>query len=189
MHRLFPRATRLGGFALTIALVFAATVTMPASAQGPGVPPSGDDPILQPGARPQPFDEVAEEILQQRDIAFLTRRTAGDNQLSDQQAGAMRAAAAQAAKKLVKGGAPTAGSRTFDASWIGLGPNPIVQGVRSPGPQAFSAMSGRIGALAIRKNGQFILGAAQGGIWLYTPPSDLAFPCGLYSVSYGIMSR
>src|SRR5438309_7870004 len=32
-------------------------------------------------------------------------------------------------------------------------------------------MAGRIGALAIRpSNGQFILGAAQGGIWLYTPP-------------------
>ena len=41
------------------------------------------------------------------------------------------------------------------------------QALRSPG-QRFGAMSGRIGALAIRpSNGQFILGAAQGGIWLY----------------------
>src|SRR5204862_1371981 len=34
----------------------------------------------------------------------------------------------------------------------------------------FGAMAGRIGALAIRpSNGQFILGGAQGGIWLYDP--------------------
>jgi photosystem II stability/assembly factor-like uncharacterized protein len=41
-----------------------------------------------------------------------------------------------------------------------------VQVTRSSG--SFTAMSGRIGALAIRpSNHQFILGAAQGGIWLY----------------------
>ena len=35
-------------------------------------------------------------------------------------------------------------------------------------------MSGRIGALAIRpSNGQFILGGAQGGIWLYDPATGL----------------
>jgi uncharacterized repeat protein (TIGR01451 family) len=169
MHRLFPRATRLGGIALTIVLVFAATVTVPASAQAPGTP-TGDDPILRPGAQRPVFDEHTEEFLQQQDIAFMSRRTAGDNQLDNQQAGAMRAAAAQAAKKLVKAGVPTSGTTTFDGAWGNLGPNPIVQGVRSPGPQAFAAMSGRIGALAIRQNGQFILGAAQGGIWLYTPP-------------------
>jgi uncharacterized repeat protein (TIGR01451 family) len=166
MHRLFPRATRLGGFALTIALVFAATVTMPASAQGPGVPPSGDDPILLPGAQPPPFDELTEELLQQRDIAFISRRTAGDNALSNQQAGAMRAAAAHTATDLRKNGTPATGPATFTTAWAALGPNPIVQVTRGSG--TFTAMSGRIGALAIRpSNGQFILGAAQGGIWLY----------------------
>ena len=178
MHRLFPRATRLGGFALTIAIVFAATVTVPASAQGPGTPPSGDDPILLPGAQPPPFDEAMEEVLQERDIAFISRRTAGDNALSNQQAGAMRAAAARTAADLRKNGAPAAGPATFTTSWAALGPNPIVQQTRGSG--GFTAMSGRIGALAIRpSNGQFILGAAQGGIWLYnaatgqwTPKTD-----------------
>src|SRR5207237_867684 len=36
--------------------------------------------------------------------------------------------------------------------------------------------SGRIGALASRRNGQFILGAAQGGIWLYNPASGTWTP-------------
>jgi uncharacterized repeat protein (TIGR01451 family) len=166
MHRLFPRATRLGGFALTFVLVFAATIISPAGAQGPGVPPSGDDPILLPGAQPPPFDELTEELLQQRDIAFISRRTAGDNALSNQQAGAMRAAAAHTAADLRKNGAPAAGPATFTTAWAALGPNPIVQQTRGSGN--FTAMSGRIGALAIRpSNGQFILGAAQGGIWLY----------------------
>ena len=49
---------------------------------------------------------------------------------------------------------------------MGLGPNPIAQVQRSS--NTFSAVSGRIGALAIRPSThQFILGAAQGGIWLY----------------------
>ena len=111
-----------------------------------------------------------EEILQERDIAFISRRTAGDNALSNQQAGAMRAAAAHVASDLRKNGAPAAGPATFTTNWTALGPNPIVQGVRSPSPvQRWAAMSGRIGALAIRpSNGQFILGAAQGGIWLYS---------------------
>src|SRR6185503_10270693 len=39
----------------------------------------------------------------------------------------------------------------------------------SGGP--FTAMSGRIGALAIRRDGTRILGAAQGGIWLYNATS------------------
>jgi uncharacterized repeat protein (TIGR01451 family) len=166
MHRLLPRAMRLGGVAFTIVLVLAATLTVPASAQGPGTPPSGDDPILLPGAQPPPFDEMTEEILQQRDIAFISRRTAGDNALSNQQAGALRAAAAHTAADLRKNGTPAAGPATFTTTWAALGPNPIQQQTRGSG--SFAAMSGRIGALAIRpSNGQFVLGAAQGGIWLY----------------------
>jgi uncharacterized repeat protein (TIGR01451 family) len=129
-------------------------------------PPSGDDPIFLPGAQPPPFDEVTEELLQQRDIAFISRRTAGENALSNQQAGAMRAAAAHTAADLRKNGTPAAGPATFTTAWAALGPNPIQQQTRGSG--SFVAMSGRIGALAIRpSNGQFVLGAAQGGIWLY----------------------
>ncbi len=71
-----------------------------------------------------------------------------------------------------KEGIPTAGLTTFTGAWSAIGPNPIVQGLRSPDPAGlrFGAMAGRIGALAIRpSNGQFILGGAQGGIWLYDP--------------------
>ncbi|TMF54058.1 MAG: hypothetical protein E6I19_12565, partial [Chloroflexi bacterium] len=169
MHRLFPYAMRAGALAVVVSLVLAVTITVPASAQGPVIP-NGDDPILRPGAKPPPFDEVTEEILQQRDIAFISRRTAGDNALSNQEAGAMRAAAAHVASDLRKNAsAASAGPATFTTAWAALGPNPIVQQTRGSG--GFTAMSGRIGALAIRpSNGQFVLGAAQGGIWLYTPP-------------------
>ena len=116
---------------------------------------------------PLPQDEAAEEALLELDFAFTSRRTAGSPQIDLTQAGELRGKAAVAAKKL-RDQQITSGTTTFGAPWTQIGPNPIVQGLRSPGPQRFGAMSGRIGALAIRpSNGQFILGAAQGGIWLY----------------------
>jgi len=188
MHRLFERAMHAGALVLVVSLVLAATITVPANAQGP-VTPSGDDPILRPGAQPPPFDEVTEEILQQRDIAFISRRTAGDNALSNQEAGAMRAAAAHVASDLRKNSAAAAGPATFTTAWAALGPNPIVQVTR--GTPIFAAMSGRIGALAIRpSNGQFILGAAQGGIWLYDAASGTWSPKtdGLPSLAIGALA-
>ena len=115
-----------------------------------------------------PQDEEAEEELLQLDLSFTSRRTAGSTQIDISQAGELRGKAAKAAKKLQKEHIPS-GPTTFGGAWTQMGPDPIVQGLRSPGPsQRFGAMSGRIGALAIRPtNGQFILGAAQGGIWLY----------------------
>jgi uncharacterized repeat protein (TIGR01451 family) len=116
---------------------------------------------------PLPQDEEAEEELLQLDLSFTSRRTAGSTQIDLTQAGELRGNAAVAAKKL-RDQQITSGTTTFGGAWTQIGPNPIVQGLRSPGPQRFGAMSGRIGALAIRpSNGQFILGAAQGGIWLY----------------------
>ena len=127
---------------------------------------------LAPTARaavpgPLPQDEEAEEELLQLDLAFTSRRTAGSSKIDLSHAGELRGKAAAAAKKLRKEHIPS-GPTTFGGAWTQLGPNPIVQGLRSPGAQRYGAMSGRIGALAIRpSNGQFILGAAQGGIWLY----------------------
>lgn len=144
---------------LTLAAALIAPSWGVASANG------GDDtPILRAGARP-PADQEDEELLLQRDAAFISERTAGDIPLDNQQAGALRAAAARAAARLRKEGVPAAGPTTFSGAWGNLGPNPIVQITRSGGP--FTAMSGRIGALAIRRDGTRILGAAQGGIWLY----------------------
>ena len=45
------------------------------------------------------------------------------------------------------------------------GPWPLVQNGRTT--NTFQAVSGGIGALAIRNDGTIILGAAQGGIWTY----------------------
>ncbi len=126
---------------------------------------SGDDtPTFLPGTRPL-VEQEDESLLLQRDAAFIGERTAGDIPLDNQQAGALRAAAARTAARLRTEGIPAAGPSTFSGPWGNLGPNPIVQITRSGGP--FSAMSGRIGALAIRADGTRILGAAQGGIWLY----------------------
>src|SRR5215470_9582613 len=116
-------------------------------------------------------DEEAEEELLQLDLSFTSRRMAGSAQIDLTQAGELRGRAAVAAKRLRDEQIPS-GTSTFGGAWTQIGPNPIVSGLRSPGGQRFGAMSGRIGALAIRpSNGQFILGAAQGGIWLYNSVS------------------
>jgi uncharacterized repeat protein (TIGR01451 family) len=133
----------------------------------------GDDtPLMSAGARPLAFNEEDEQRLLEQDFSFISNRLAGDRPLTLAQAGQLRSAAAHQAQVIRKDGIPTAGPSTFTGAWAQIGPNPIVQGLRSPDPngQRFGAMSGRIGALAIRpSNGQFILGAAQGGIWLYDP--------------------
>ena len=151
--------SRVVNVVLVVSLLMGSVII--ASAQG------GDDtPTFLPGARPRvDDDEEDESLLKQRDAAFMLERTAGDLPLDNQQAGALRAAAARAAARLRQEGVPPAGPATFTGAWAGLGPNPIVQIARSGGP--FVAMSGRIGALAIRRDGTRILGAAQGGIWLY----------------------
>jgi uncharacterized repeat protein (TIGR01451 family) len=141
-----------------------------------GAPPGGDDtPTLRPGAKPLPVDEESEQELLQRDFYFMSRRTAGDQQLDNQQAGALRATAAHAAAQLRKNGPVSPGPATFTGAWSALGPNPTVQVTRST--PIFTAMSGRIGALAFRpSNGQLILGGAQGGIWLYDAASGTWTP-------------
>jgi uncharacterized repeat protein (TIGR01451 family) len=133
-----------------------------------------DTPTLAPGAKPLKLDEEGEEETLQQDIAFTSSRTAGDRPLDAVQAGALRNAAVDAKLLLKKNPSPT-GPTTFNSGWGALGPNPIVQVQRSD--NAFAAQSGRIGALAIRpSNGQFILGAAQGGIWLYDAVSGTWSP-------------
>ncbi len=131
---------------------------------GTAIAVTGDDtPILKAGLQPKEGDETAEARLRELDIASTSARLAGDNPLDISQAGALRAHAANAARKLAKN-APGDGPHTFTGPWSSLGPNPIVTAARSD--SAFYGLSGRIGALAIRpSNGEFILGAAQGGIW------------------------
>jgi uncharacterized repeat protein (TIGR01451 family) len=156
---------------LALALVLAAVLAGTAFAVAGASPVAGDGdtPTMAQGSQPLPQDEQAEEELLALDFAYESRRTAGSTQLSGQQAGEGRHQAEQTAEK-IRGGSRPSGTVTFGGTWGQIGPNPIVQGVRTPGTQRYAAMSGRIGALAIRPStGQFILGAAQGGIWLYDP--------------------
>jgi hypothetical protein len=159
---------RIAVGALGSAVLVAGLLMAPAGAVSSA---AGDDtPTLQPGARPPRVNEEDEQLLLQRDLFFMSRRTAGDQQLDNQRAGALRAAAARTAAQLRKQGTPSPGPATFTNAWTGLGPDPIVQVTRST--PIFAAMAGRIGALAIRPStGRFILGGAQGGIWLYDPAS------------------
>ena len=136
-----------------------------------------DDAIHRAGSEPKVLSEFGRAPLKeagssaelmQRNAFFMSRRTAGTYPLDADQAGLQRAQGVQEAKALRKGTSP-AGPTTFNSAWAGIGPNPIVQGLRSPGPaQRFGAMSGRIGALAIRKDGTILLAGAQGGIWKWT---------------------
>src|SRR6059058_5706576 len=148
-----------------------------------------DTPTLQAGAAPPRISEEDEQVQLQRDLFFMSRRTAGDQPLDNQQAGALRAAAARAAADLRKNGTPSPGPATFTGAWTALGPDPIVQVTRST--PIFTAMAGRIGALAIRpSNGRFILGGAQGGIWLYDPSTGTWSPKtdGLPSLAIGALA-
>jgi len=154
--------------ALVSIAALALSVVAPLPAFAFSVPGGGDNPTLRPGVQSLEGDESEEQRLLWLDQAFIASRTAGDNKLSVQAAGALRAAAADKAKALKN--APPAGPTTFNAPWAAVGPDPIAQIARSDG--ALIPVTGRIGALAIRKNGQFILGAAQGGIWLYNTTSE-----------------
>jgi uncharacterized repeat protein (TIGR01451 family) len=150
-----------------------------AAGVGPGLAvgvlaPSGED---QPGAVAPDFqfpdsqlsDETEARLLQ-LDQAYVAARTAGDSPLTIEAIGKLRAAAADAAR----GAANAPSGARFNSTWTGLGPNPILQVARSN--NTFTAVSGRVGALAITKSGQMILGAAQGGIWLYDAVSGTWSP-------------
>jgi uncharacterized repeat protein (TIGR01451 family) len=139
---------------------------------GPGfavsaIPPGGGDtPILAPGAQPiDPTTEGDAARLLMLDQAYIANRTAGDAQLTVEEAGQKRSQAASVADSIKQTPKSSSGPITFNSAWSGIGPNPIVQYQRSGTP---AAVSGRIGALVIRKDGTFILGAAQGGIWTYS---------------------
>ena len=133
------------------------------------------------------MDSEGSDHLLDRDDFFMSRRTAGDNPLDNTQAGAFRAQAARAAKNIKDSGAPS-GPTTFAGVWGNLGPNPIVQGLRTPGSQRYGAMAGRIGALAIRKDGTRILGAAQGGIWIWNGTTWVAKTDNLPSLAIGALA-
>ncbi len=158
----------LSAFVVSIAMVAAATATGMAVT----VPsPVGDAPVFIPGTEfPDTGQDDAATLIQLNDD-FILSRTAGDTPLSVEQAGQQRSQGASKAAAIKKAGTGgSGGTVTFSSPWAPIGPSPIIQIQRSDG--AVAAVSGRIGALGIRKNGRFILGAAQGGIWTMDPGTD-----------------
>ena len=149
--------------ALVLSIALVAAGVGPGLAVGFPVPGNADTPTHKgfPASLDNQLSDATEAGLLALDSQFTLSRTAGDKPLSIEQAAALRSAAAQQAKTLKH--APPPGPTTFGGAWTGIGPDPIAQIQRSDG--ALAAVSGRIGALAIRKDGTFILGAAQGGIW------------------------
>lgn len=155
----------LSASVLAVSLVIAAVD--PGVAKGFPLPTGGDAPTLKPGAQSleNQLNDENEARLLALDNQYVASRTAGDMPLSVEQAGALRSAATNQAKQLKH--APAPGPTTFNSTWTSIGPDPIAQSARSSGN--LTAVSGRIGALAIRKDGTFILGGAQGGIWTMGP--------------------
>jgi uncharacterized repeat protein (TIGR01451 family) len=154
--------------ASVLSLAIVAAGVGPGLAVGfPVAPGGGDTPTVRPGAQSldNQLSDATEANLLALDQAYIASRTAGDNQLSIEQAGALRAAAAAASNGLKH--APPPGPSTFTGPWAAIGPNPLEGLARSDNSPTL--LSGRIGALAIRKDGTFILGAAQGGIWTIGP--------------------
>ena len=186
MRRPVHDLTRRRGLALVfcaalVLALFPAAATAHSPEGGPlSVPPTGDPevhPYLQPGRAPlDAGDDQNEELLKQND-ATITRRTAGDIQLSVGDAAKARGAAHDVGKHLgrVWPAARAISPVTFNSPWTEISPNPIVQVARGDG--AFYAVSGRVSALAIRpSNGLKILGGAQGGIWTYDETNGVWVP-------------
>jgi uncharacterized repeat protein (TIGR01451 family) len=125
-------------------------------------PAPDDTPVLltPKGEHEDGSDEATFDKL--RDAYYWSRLLSGDNQLSLGQAATLRTNASTSASKISS--ASQRGSAR-GGIWNSQGPDPIVQVARTT--NRFQAVSGRIGALAIRKDGTIILGAAQGGVWTY----------------------
>lgn len=136
--------------------------TVPAAQAAPRASkPGGDAPVLltPKGGNDNGADDAGFDKL--RDSYYWSRLLAGDGQISLAHAAALRSTAVTAAN-----GLPVATkSSNGGGTWTNQGPSPIVQVARTS--STFQAVSGRVGALAIRKDGTVILGAAQGGIWTY----------------------
>jgi uncharacterized repeat protein (TIGR01451 family) len=130
---------------------------------------SGDDTptLLTPkGEIADEFNEVddANSFAKRNDAYDENRLLSGDDPLSTQEAAALRVKAATKASGMPAVKTKTQPS-TVGGAWTTLGPSPTVQVGRTT--NTFEAVSGRIGALAYRQNGDLILGAAGGGVWTY----------------------
>jgi uncharacterized repeat protein (TIGR01451 family) len=149
-------------FALVVSTAIATTGLMaPVRAVTADPPPDDTPTLLTPkGEHEDGSDEASWDKL--RDAYYWSRLLSGDVPLTLTQAATLRTKAGKQAATIASA-APAGATR--GGAWAGQGPNPIVQNGRTS--NAFQAVSGRIGALAMRNNGTIILGAAQGGVWTY----------------------
>ncbi|GAA1901323.1 DUF11 domain-containing protein [Lapillicoccus jejuensis] len=154
--------TRVAAPLVAAALLVGFGPTLTTAATAAAGPPKDDAPTLlvPKGEREDGSDEAGNAKL--LDAYYYTDLLAGDEKLSLGQAAALREAATAKAGALPT--ATTAGAARGGA-WTSVGPDPIVQVVRTS--NTFAAMAGRVSALAIRKDGTILLGAAQGGVWTY----------------------
>lgn len=160
------RSTRL--FALAAMVLLGPLVASAGASTGAAAATGDDTPVLL-----HPKGEIAAEFngsdevgnfAKLRDAYFESRLIAGDTPITVQKAGQLRRKGIKAAGKL--GTVSTkAAAATVGGPWSSIGPNPVVQVGRTT--NTLQAVSGRIGALAVRSNGTIILGAAQGGVWTY----------------------
>ncbi len=156
-----PKPIKLAALLVAgIVAPFLTAITTPAAAAPAR---AGDDtPVLLTSKAPRDNGSDDARFDKLRDAYYASRLLAGDNPLSLDQAAALRSNGSSKASSISsesRRGAARGGT------WVGQGPAPIVQNGRTT--NAFQAVSGRVGALVIRKDGTVILGAAQGGVWTY----------------------
>jgi uncharacterized repeat protein (TIGR01451 family) len=146
--------------------VLASFVTAFAPTAQSAAPPADDTPVLltPKGEHDNGADEAGFDKL--RDAYYWSRLLSGDDQLTLDQAAALRSNASKQASGIASEN--QAGSAR-GGTWAQQGPTPIVQTGRTT--NTFEAVAGRISALAIRNDGTVILGAAQGGVWTYDSAS------------------
>ena len=162
------RTSRVRGLLAVALVAIGSVVALPAAL---AASTADDTPVLltpkgdhDSGADEQNFDKL-------RDAYYATRLLSGDSQLTLTQAASLRSKAVKQAGLMPQSAPPGA---VRGGAWSPLGPNPIVQVGRTS--NTFEAVSGRVGALAIRNDGTIILGAAQGGVWTYDSTSGTWTP-------------
>jgi uncharacterized repeat protein (TIGR01451 family) len=125
-------------------------------------PHADDTPTLLTPKGEHESGEEEEGFDKLRDAYYWSRLLSGDEQITLDEAAKLRSSASTKAASITN---EKSRGASRGGTWTNQGPNPIVQVGRTT--NTFEAVSGRIGALAIRKNGTIILGAAQGGVWTY----------------------
>jgi uncharacterized repeat protein (TIGR01451 family) len=157
-------------FASLLAVGITATFLSPVSPPAHAAP-SDDTPVLLTPKGEHENESEGQNFDKLRDAYYWSRLLSGDDPITLSKAADLRAKAsrrASAIPKAVHRGATRGGT------WTTQGPDPIVQVGRTS--NTFEAVSGRIGALAIRRDGTLILGAAQGGVWTYDATSGTWTP-------------